>query len=132
MKLNPALDSQREPPREILFQCARPVEGKYFRIFYSAMFVYRDLQMNFYFELWNRCYSYIGRIGGPQTLSLDAGCFRCTDTGCLAGTPIHEFYHALGFYHEQSRTDRDDYVTINWSNIQAGILKQLDHHIHAR
>ncbi|XP_046457182.1 hatching enzyme 1.2-like [Daphnia pulex] len=69
------------------------------------------------------CYSYIGRrprILQPQTLSLDAGCFRCTVSGCKPGTPQHEFLHALGFYHEQSRTDRDDYVTINYDNIQPG------------
>jgi hypothetical protein len=60
-------------------------------------------------------------VGGSQTLSLDSNCFRCTETGCLSGTPIHEFLHALGFYHEQSRTDRDDYVTINYENIQPGI-----------
>ena len=33
-------------------------------------------------------------------------------------TIIHEFIHALGLYHVQSREDRDKYVEIKWDNIQ--------------
>lgn len=55
----------------------------------------------------------IGRDGGMQLLSLGAGCM-------YVGIVIHEFMHAVGFFHEQSRTDRDDFVTVIWENIQDG------------
>jgi len=76
--------------------------------------VQRTTQSNYvYVEKGSGCSSYIGMIGGSQRLSLADGCFR-------HGTIMHEFLHAFGYFHEHTRADRDDYVFINFDNIQEG------------
>ncbi|KAM9357980.1 meprin A subunit beta [Symphorus nematophorus] len=60
------------------------------------------------------CYSSVGNQHvGKQRLSIGRNCDRL-------GTVEHEFLHALGFWHEQSRADRDDYVDIMWDRIEPG------------
>ncbi|XP_069823945.1 embryonic protein UVS.2-like [Dendropsophus ebraccatus] len=59
------------------------------------------------------CWSYIGKQKEGQELSLDSDCN-------MFGTIQHELNHALGFYHEQSRSDRDSYVDIKEENIIEG------------
>ncbi|XP_028417057.1 zinc metalloproteinase nas-14-like [Dendronephthya gigantea] len=62
------------------------------------------------------CWSSVGQnywMSGPQKLSLGAGCN-------MTATVMHELLHALGFWHEQSRADRNNYVEIFWENIREG------------
>lgn len=60
------------------------------------------------------CFSHVGRIGaGEQPISL-------TDKCLSLGFVQHEILHALGFWHEQSRSDRDAHVTIQDRHIQLG------------
>uniref|UniRef100_A0A3Q2CDR9 Metalloendopeptidase n=1 Tax=Cyprinodon variegatus TaxID=28743 RepID=A0A3Q2CDR9_CYPVA len=64
-----------------------------------------------YIENKDGCWSYVGRQDGGQYISLNKG-------GCLHQSVVqHEVLHALGFNHEQVRSDRDTYVRILFENI---------------
>ncbi|XP_047430487.1 meprin A subunit alpha [Mugil cephalus] len=60
------------------------------------------------------CWSYVGDDKTGQNVSIGA---RCDSKAVVE----HELLHALGFYHEQSRSDRDDYVKIWWDQIVEGM-----------
>lgn len=64
------------------------------------------------------CWSYVGRRGGEQDLSLGSGCESVE-------TAAHELGHALGFFHTQSRHDRDHYITVNVRNIKPDWVDQF-------
>ncbi|KAG8580054.1 hypothetical protein GDO81_007108 [Engystomops pustulosus] len=57
------------------------------------------------------CWSYVGRNGGRQVLSLSVP--SCIHYGLIP----HELMHSLGFFHEHTREDRDNYIEVNWENI---------------
>ena len=38
---------------------------------------------------------------------------------------IHELFHALGFSHMQKRPDRDEYIKVNWDNVEPGSYNQF-------
>ncbi|XP_015803814.2 meprin A, alpha (PABA peptide hydrolase), tandem duplicate 1 isoform X2 [Nothobranchius furzeri] len=66
------------------------------------------------FEKRGGCFSSVGDQQKGQILSLGPGCDH-------KAVIEHELLHALGFYHEQSRTDRDDYVDIWLDQVTPGL-----------
>lgn len=66
------------------------------------------------------CWSYLGKVGGEQPINLQI-------PGCVTkkGTIMHEIMHAVGFWHEHTRVDRDNYVDIIWNNIIPSMYSRL-------
>lgn len=67
------------------------------------------------------CSSWVGRKGGEQAVNLAPRCHK--------GNTIHELGHALGLWHEQSRSDRNAYITIVWENIDKSHQHNFQQHL---
>ncbi|VDK21845.1 unnamed protein product, partial [Anisakis simplex] len=55
-------------------------------------------------------------IGDVCDCGVDAECF-IIEVGIIS----HEILHSLGIWHEQSRSDRDEYINVNYDNLFPGM-----------
>ncbi|XP_069016518.1 zinc metalloproteinase nas-4 [Embiotoca jacksoni] len=72
------------------------------------------------FQVSRGCASYVGIIGGKQPMFIGPS--------CTVGNIIHEILHAVGFHHEHTRTDREQYITVLSHNIMPGMEKNFAKH----
>ncbi|MEM1178426.1 MAG: M12 family metallopeptidase [Acidobacteriota bacterium] len=67
------------------------------------------------------CRSAVGRTRGFQFIDVDPT--------CSVGEMIHLIGHTIGFWHEHTREDRDQFIRVNWGNIQPNQDHNFTQHI---
>jgi len=80
----------------------------------NVTFVEEDSSEAIFFTLNEKdsnCYSYLGKQDKKEIQPI------YLSENCSKGNISHEIMHALGFIHEHTRGDRDDFVNIYWENI---------------
>lgn len=81
--------------------------------------------VNFYFDPNDnsaQCDATVGRTGGEEQVGGSGGSFN----PCTVGTLLHELGHVVGLWHEQSRPDRDNYISVNYSNLIKGSISNFN------
>jgi len=77
--------------------------------------------VNFYFDPNNfngECEAVVGRAGGEQQVGGSGS--------CTVATILHEMGHTVGLWHEQSRPDRNTYVSVNYDNLIKGSISNFN------
>ncbi len=88
----------------------------------SFRFPKRKSEANFVtFRPATGCSSSVGMRGNEQFVNLASTCTK--------GNVTHEIGHAVGLWHEQSREDRDAFVTIHWTKIKPSHVSNFSQHI---
>ncbi|KAI1726747.1 astacin (Peptidase family m12A) domain-containing protein [Ditylenchus destructor] len=118
-------DEHKEPSPEILHSSTKSLILKAMKFWESQTCLRFEENANVKSKLkffkGDGCWSYVGKIYAwdSQQVSIGEGCEHF-------GVITHEIAHALGFFHAQSRYDRDSYVSFKAQNVESGFEDQFD------
>jgi Astacin (Peptidase family M12A)/Divergent InlB B-repeat domain len=69
-----------------------------------------------------QCEANVGRAGGKQEVAGSGG----SSNPCTVGTVLHEMGHTIGLWHEQSRPDRNTYISVNYGSLIKGSISNFN------